>query len=296
VKATKISIIVPVYNTEKYLKKCLNALVEQTFEDIEIICIDDGSTDGSLAILREYERKDARVKVISQENCGEGASRNVGLAAAHGEYIMFCDSDDWYEPQMCRRMVETLEQESVDLVMCNTNLIYATVNEGYKRYAFPFNSGKHSMDDSIRIRINAWVWNKIFRSDVIEKFAIFFPEIVRCGDFPFVQEYCAIANDIFCLDENLINYVHRGNSLMGTYYSPMCSREYVFAGVLALSHLLEFLKEKDLLATQINYFAQILFNGICFAWESIGIPWEREFFDMTKDLIKQSGVVKYETR
>ena len=93
----KISVIVPVYNVEKYLKKCLNSLINQTLNDIEIICVDDGSTDSSIEILKEFELKDDRIIVISQKNEGAATSRNKGINLAKGEYISFVDSDDWLE-------------------------------------------------------------------------------------------------------------------------------------------------------------------------------------------------------
>ena len=91
----KISVIVPVYNTEKYLAACLDSLVNQTLKEIEIICVDDGSTDSSLKILREYEAKDSRLKVITQENKYAGVPRNTGIDAAAGKYVYFADSDDY---------------------------------------------------------------------------------------------------------------------------------------------------------------------------------------------------------
>ena len=97
---TKVSVILPVYNVSDYLRQCMDSIVGQTLKDIEIICVDDGSTDDSLAILKEYEAKDQRVKVIQQANAGAGAARNKGLEIATGEYLSFLDSDDFFEPDM----------------------------------------------------------------------------------------------------------------------------------------------------------------------------------------------------
>ena len=94
-KETKVSVIIPVYNAEKYLRQCLDSVVNQTLRDIEIICVDDGSTDGSIEILREYEQKDSRVKVLCQKNQYAGVARNNGLSHASGEYVFFMDSDDY---------------------------------------------------------------------------------------------------------------------------------------------------------------------------------------------------------
>ena len=102
---TKVSVILPVYNVSDYLRQCMDSIVGQTLKDIEIICVDDGSTDDSLAILKEYEAKDQRVKVIQQANAGAGAARNKGLEIATGEYLSFLDSDDFFEPDMLEKAI-----------------------------------------------------------------------------------------------------------------------------------------------------------------------------------------------
>lgn len=94
-KVVKLSVIIPVYNVEKYLKRCLDSVINQTLKDIEILCINDGSTDDSLSILEEYKSKDSRIVIISQGNKGLAATRNVGIENAKGEYLAFVDSDDW---------------------------------------------------------------------------------------------------------------------------------------------------------------------------------------------------------
>ena len=100
----KISIIVPVFNVEKYLSECLNSLINQTLKDIEIICVDDGSTDSSPSILEEFRNKDERIKVIRQENSGVSVARNNGLAIAQGEYVGFVDSDDWVDADFFEKL------------------------------------------------------------------------------------------------------------------------------------------------------------------------------------------------
>ncbi len=104
---TKVSIIVPVYNTEKYLRKCLISLVNQTLHDIEIICVNDGSTDNSLAVLNEFAKKDARIKVIDKENEGQSAARNLAIQQAQGEFLGFVDSDDWVDLKYFEELYNT---------------------------------------------------------------------------------------------------------------------------------------------------------------------------------------------
>ena len=96
----KISLVIPVYNTEKYLEQCLDSVLAQTFTDFEVICVDDGSTDKSIKILSEYQKKDSRIKVVFEAHKGVGNARNVGLKMATGDFIQFLDSDDFFEPIM----------------------------------------------------------------------------------------------------------------------------------------------------------------------------------------------------
>lgn len=111
-----LSIIVPVYNTEKYLSKCLDSIIRQTMQNIEIICVDDGSTDSSLDILKDYAGKDARIRVIHQENGGLVSARKAGVKAAKGVYIGYVDSDDWVEPEMYERLYECAVENQADMV------------------------------------------------------------------------------------------------------------------------------------------------------------------------------------
>jgi glycosyltransferase involved in cell wall biosynthesis len=127
-----ISVIVPVYNVEPYLRKCLDSIVSQTYQDLEILVIDDGSTDGSGKICDEYKR-DQRVRVFHTENAGLSAARNLGLDKAHGEWIEFIDSDDWVEPDYCRIPLELAESHKAYLAVStnNTSAIRAYEKVGF---------------------------------------------------------------------------------------------------------------------------------------------------------------------
>ena len=117
--STMISVIVPVYNVEPYLRKCLDSIVNQTYRDFEILIIDDGSTDGSGRICDEYAEKDSRIKVFHTENRGLSCARNLGLAEAKGEWIGFVDSDDWIEPDMYEVLIRRAEETGADVVECS---------------------------------------------------------------------------------------------------------------------------------------------------------------------------------
>ena len=115
----KVSIIVPVYNVEKYLERCLESLINQTYKNIEIIIINDGSTDNSLRILKEYERIDSRIKLIDKNNEGLSQTRNVGINIATGEYITFVDSDDWIELDLLKILINLIKENNGDVALCS---------------------------------------------------------------------------------------------------------------------------------------------------------------------------------
>lgn len=123
-KSPKISIIVPVYNCAKYLKSCVTSLLSQTYQNLEIVFINDGSADDSLELLQSYAKSDSRIKVISQKNQGLSAARNTGLKNSTGEYVTFVDGDDQIEPAMIYSMVNTLLQEKADIVACSFKELY----------------------------------------------------------------------------------------------------------------------------------------------------------------------------
>lgn len=218
-----ISIIIPVYNAEKYIAKCLDALLVQTFDNIEVICVNDGSKDNSLDILRDYERRDSRIKVFSQTNSGPAKARNVGLQNAHGDYLMFCDSDDWYEPDMCRIMKETIEREKVDFVMCDCNIIDSGQNHGRSRgmmnYIHARGEGIIELTQDNRDKCNVVLWNKIFKRSIVETHSISFPDGYEHDDDAFIWQYIIFAERYCVIKDRLYNYLILENSIMGTLFN-----------------------------------------------------------------------------
>ena len=122
--APLISVIVPVYNTEKYLHRCVDSIINQTYQNLEIILVDDGSTDSSGCICDEYAKKDERIKVIHKENAGQGVARNIALEYASGEYVGFVDSDDWIDPRMYQTLYTYAVKDQSDIVVCGRYLYW----------------------------------------------------------------------------------------------------------------------------------------------------------------------------
>jgi glycosyltransferase involved in cell wall biosynthesis len=264
-----ISIIIPIYNTQKYISKCLDALIAQTFKDIEILCIDDGSTDNSLNILQEYEKKDGRIKVFTQENSGPATARNVGLQNAKGKYIMFCDSDDWYESAMCEDMHNCIEKENVDIVMCDCNIVDTqskhSRTSGDGDYAMLKLKDFHNISDDCSLMLNLILWNKIFKKSLIDRYDISFPNGYLHDDDSFIRQYLSVALSYFGLDKRLYNYVFRKNSIMDKTFS-LNDNPKKFDKFHSLSYFYFFLVKNNLFELKSKYFLQCLANDMGFCW------------------------------
>ena len=210
----KISIVIPVYNVEKYLRECLDSVRAQTFTDWECICVDDGSTDSSSAILDEYAAKDKRFTIIKREHSNAGACRNAGLDLARGEYLSFLDSDDVFAPKMLEVMFEVAIQNQAEVVSCNQNTyrdgnpmppFYKNVN---KRRIRVFDSpGK---TENIYALWGGRAWDKLFRRDFVIKNVIKFQEIRSTNDMRFTYSCMALAARVVHIDCPLI--AHRLNA------------------------------------------------------------------------------------
>lgn len=224
----KVSVIIPVYNTERYLRKCLDSVTNQTLRDIEIICVDDGSTDGSAEILREYQSKDERITVLEQERSNAGAARNLGLSIAKGEFLSFLDSDDFFEPTMLEHMYSCAKKRNAEIVVCEM-MVYlddsgetVPVNwhivKGFlpAKKVFSFYDIKRNVFKSIV----PYVWDKLIKRDIIIKNGIRFQEQSVYNDALFAFSAMMTARTITVLDEYLAYYRVRSvkNSISNTRY------------------------------------------------------------------------------
>ena len=219
----KVSVIVPVYNVKKYLRKCLDSIIGQTLKDIEIILVNDGSTDSSLSICEEYAEKDKRITLISKENRGPSHTRNTGLKTAKGEYISFVDSDDYIEENMLEKLYNLGQESSADIIFCNHDIISFNT---FKGKPYPYPTGKTVYASEFAKNTNYFlggnimtVWGKIYRRDFLSENNIFFNDNIRFyEDFPFSSLCMEKAESICGTDEVLYHYVLRDNSLSNTYF------------------------------------------------------------------------------
>lgn len=225
----KISVIIPVYNVEKYLSRCLDSIVNQTLRNIEIICVDDGSTDNSLEILKLYAIKDNRIKIITQENAGAGAARNKGLEIACGEYLYFMDSDDYANTDLLEKLYSKIIKTNSDICICKTrycsNISISGDQSNKNSYSFsPVNLlkkiyydkkifNRHNSPKNLFQICNVPVYTKLYRHEFIKRNGIKFQEIKSCNDVFFNFYSLACAESIALVDEKLINHVEREDSI-----------------------------------------------------------------------------------
>ena len=213
----KISIIIPIWNTEKYLRKCLASVVNQTYKNLEIICINNGSTDSCADIIKEFAANDKRIKTIYQEHTSLGEARNRGLDSATGDYITFVDSDDWLELDAYELNIIPFQNDSeIDLVIYPTQL-YHVNGEDYKKYKEAFYNfpmrGKHNIfDESIFCKMSRVVWNKIFKASIIKNNNIKFVLDRYHEDAYFFFYYALQCRFLYFSNKIAYNYIKSQNS------------------------------------------------------------------------------------
>lgn len=222
-KSPKISIITPVYNADLYLEECLNSLVNQTLEDIEIICVNDNSKDKSLKILQNFAKKDKRIKIINfDETSGQSRARNVALESVSGEYIGFVDADDFVDLDMFEKMYK--KAQNADMVMCQAKVFDDKVKT-YKDDAYfalecfddKFAEKPFTHEDTVDFitEINVSVWNKIYRTEFLKKLGVKFQEGFIYEDLPYFYEVYTQAKKVVLLKEFLYSYrINNQNSTM----------------------------------------------------------------------------------
>lgn len=224
-----ISVIVPVYNVEPYIKKCIESILNQTHSNLELILVDDGSPDASGAICDEYAKQDPRIMVIHQENTGQAGARNHGISVAKGEYIGFVDSDDWIAPDMYQVMLESMERNDCDIVVCGR---YVVRNDKV-RAAGDFNLAQEAVWDTDEAMerfltykaIDSSSVDKLYRTELLQD--VRFPLGYICEDVPFVYEALKKARKVVhCAKPLYYNLLREGSTSrsafnergMGLYY------------------------------------------------------------------------------
>lgn len=279
----KISVIVPVYNTEKYLGRCLDSLICQTYKNLEILCVNDGSTDNSQKILEDYAAKDSRITIIVQENGGLSAARNTGIFHASGDFVSFIDSDDELVSSAYEKIMECFSDD-IDVVWFEPRIIY----EDYKIYkhigqsdANYYNlkySGRTYITDKVLLESDVNAWNKVIRLSKIKETGVLFPKGMLYEDSVFYWNFFSLVKNAFFLKEKLYIYYRHSQSIMSDTFAKKPGK--AICHIYLLDFIYDFWKEHDLLQNRndtlqkicVSYFFNALRNVADF--EKALVVWE----------------------
>lgn len=233
-KEPLISIIVPIYNTESYLKKCINSILGQTYENFELILVDDGSTDRSGMICEEYACNDDRIRVFHKENGGQGTARNTGLESAKGDYIAFVDSDDWVDSNMYSILVENMIRYEADISCCNTGISTEADTKKIIEFGQPEIMREHLLEHK---GTGQSPCDKLYKAELFRN--VSFPPIRAYEDCATVFKLFSNAKKIVYEDITLYHYEQRENSTMTQAFSTV-----KFEAISAYYEMYQFYSEK----------------------------------------------------
>lgn len=290
-----ISIIIPVFNVRTYLERALESVIRQTYSHLEIIVIDDGSTDGSGVICDEFARRDDRIKVVHQENRGLSSARNAGLDMMNGEVVAFLDSDDSYHPDYIKAMAEAMDRENADIVVCKYTVQYADKKTRpiMKEAARP--SGKAGMyrrNEALRAladgTVNVSVWNKLYRRKLWE--VVRFPDGHNFEDLDTMFRIFDRCRTVLVLDQSLYYHLRRPGSITDTV-----SEENLRDRLLAMWHFEEYISAntpavfsyEQLKKTRQSTFSRALVNYVRGSWK--GEELSSDFLDSMRTQIIEKG-------
>lgn len=279
----KVSVVIPCYNVEKFVRQCMDSVVNQTLKDIEIICVNDGSTDSTLSILREYESRDSRVKIIDKPNAGYGHSMNRGFEMASGEYIGIVESDDFVEPNMYEKLYENAKQHDLDVsragfycynTAADKNIPFpAAIRAAGTGVFCPVSDLKEPLKKVDFFKTQAAIWSAIYRRDFIRQNQIFFLESPGASyqDCGFNFKVWVTAKRVRLLKECLLHY--RVDNAASSVHNPgkvYCVRdEYV--------EMHRFLKEKNAGQDLFQLWARLKYVQYLWNYERLSLPLQDEF-------------------
>lgn len=289
----KVSIIIPIYNPGEYFIKCLDSAVNQTLDDIEIICIDDGSSDQSLEILQDYAKNDSRLKIFHQKNSGAGSARNNGINKANGEFIVFLDSDDWIDKEMCEKLYHHAKKLDADLVLFDVIWHHSDYDEFVSYFkddkfkqdynSFVFN--REFIKDKVMEPSLGVIWSKFYKTSFIKENNIEFSTYKIYNDVAFHFKSILLAKKIAFLPETLYHYIKIGQpSLQSSFrwgkYEPiwfdvmMEVREFLINNDIMNEFRMEFINYSFLsFKTKLNGikedYKEVFFKKIKYFYESL---------------------------
>ena len=284
----KASVIVPVYNVKKYLAKCLDSIIAQTLKDIEIICVNDGSTDGSDKVLEEYKKKDARIQVVNRKNGGLSAARNTGMPYAKGKYIGFVDSDDYIEPTMYELMYYNAEHFQSQLVICAAHKIDDTTGIvfdddpyytlGYFPKELDNRAFTHVDTKDFLQDLCVMAWNKLYLRSFLEEKNAKFPDGYIFEDGPFFTDIYFDMDRVTIVRDFLYYYrVNRANSIV-------CKGDKDFTDIFyVVNKMLNNLRKTPYFDEVKAYFLRKKFKDMRYRYQVIQGRYKKMYYDQWRE-------------
>jgi len=294
-----LSVVIPVYNAELFIEKTIDSITCQLRKQFEIIAVNDGSTDRSLDILNKLSTKYDVLKIVNQENKGATFARNNGLSHAQGKYIIFFDSDDVFENDVLTEMVDLIEKEESDLLLCNYSMVDKNLNE----------ISKVVIDDNLKICKNELLntipfpGNKIYSLDIIKKYKILFDPVKIGQDLNFFLKYCAFVNKVSIYKKSAVKYRILSSSISNSYDSRIIeivkSMNYTFDFYKSIGKYNEYVEILDLIALKhyVFQFSKLRFINDKYLRNRLLRELKRNIFKSIKPLnLSKIGNIKFVIR
>lgn len=266
-----ISIIIPIYNTEQYLEKCISSALQQTYTELEIICVDDGSTDKSGQIIDDFAKKDNRIIAIHQKNAGESAARNTGIKNARGNYIAFMDCDDWIEPTMYEELLKALQISDADMAIAGWIREFGDKSEvvenvkKVKNPVFGRNELMRYVYERDSYRSFAYMWDKLYRKELLidssGQLILFDEALPLGGDVLYLARLILNTQKAIYINKAFYHYIQRPDS--GSHLQDFDKRKY---GLKAYEMVIELFEQNGIEEDILGYVKRFLvYHSMCLA-------------------------------
>lgn len=287
----KVSIIVPIYNACKYLRPAMDSIMHQTFKEIEIICVDDGSTDTSLDMIKIFNKSDNRIRIVTQTNAGPGIARNTGLKRARGEYVAFLDADDFFDLHMIEKMYNHAVENDLDIAISKYDIFESKKarfrpnieNEHAKIYSGGAITSKNEYPDYILESTSGSAWNKLFRkSFLLEKGITFLPDVMMFEDVYFTVCALSFAERVGKIDEVLVHHrIHTHQSRANSF------RKYYPHVLTAFAKAKEFLMKGGMYQPLKNGFLNLSCSRCYHIYNLLKSDGKEHFWNMLHDYFSE---------
>lgn len=280
-----LSVIIPIYNREKYLKETLDSISSQTFRDLEIICVNDGSIDDSVKIVEEFIKQDDRIKLVNKENGGQSSARNAGLAVANGKYVTFIDSDDLIDSNTFEIALKNIEK--VDVVCYGIQVFgdsLLELRDGDNEYYRIKYNGIIKLNRKVLLNTDVSCCNKIFKMDILNKYNIRYPEGLRYEDANFYWKYMSVSKKACFIDKYFYHYRRHSNSIISETFG---GSPYAIDHLHILKDFYEFLINNNLYSKNFKMFIKIFIEYTLFVY-NYSLPENKiKSLDIAKEYAKE---------